>query len=87
MNTDTSNAYYTVSGVMNLGNAFYKNEAAFLAAVYPSKETTRVYLRIYYQSGSDGSLTAAFSEMTEKALSASHPDLYFLTQVESKFES
>lgn len=86
MEADTSKAYYTVTGTMNIGSFWYKEEAAFIGAVYPSKKTTRIYLRIYYQSGSQGGIYGAISEMTSNEISKSQPALYFIAQVESKLK-
>jgi len=58
MNTDVTGATYSIKGSEQIGTPFNKKQMAYIGAVYPSKNVTKIYLLVYYEEGSDGIIGA-----------------------------
>jgi hypothetical protein len=84
MNTDISGATYSIKGTEEIGTPFNKKQMAYIGAVYPSKNITKVYLLVYYQEGSDG-VIGALAKAGSDAIVGADGALPFTLQIEEKF--
>ncbi|MDD5053576.1 MAG: hypothetical protein PHO27_12645 [Sulfuricurvum sp.] len=84
MNTDVSGATYTIKGNKEVGTPFNKLQMAYIGAVYPSKNVTKVYLLVFYEDGNDGML-GALSKATENAIVGGDGALAFTLAIKENF--
>lgn len=84
MNTDVSGATYSIKGNKEVGSPFNKLQLAYIGAVYPSKNVTKVYLLVFYQEGSDGML-GALAKATENAIVGADGALAFTIAIKENF--
>ena len=84
LNTNTSDAYYTIRGLEEYGGFYNKKQMAYIGAVYLAKEVSRVYLYVYYQEGSSG-ITGALTKAITDQLAGSKGAIPFVVQIKEKF--
>jgi hypothetical protein len=84
MNTDVSGSTYSIKGNKEVGTTFNKLQLAYIGAVYPSKNVTKVYLLVFYEEGSDGML-GALAKAAENAIVGADGALAFTIAIKENF--
>lgn len=84
MKTNVTNSYYSLSGTEEFGSIYAKKTMAYVGALYPSKQITRVYLIVYYQEGTSG-ITGAIAKAMADGIVGQKGAIPFMLQVKEKF--
>jgi hypothetical protein len=84
MKTDVTNSYYYLSGTEDLGNYFARKSMAYVGALYPAKDISRVYLVVYFQEGTSG-IQGALTKAMADSIIGGKGAIPFMLQVKEKF--
>lgn len=84
MKTNVTNSYYSLSGNEEFGSVYAKKTMAYVGALYPSKQITRVYLIVYFQEGTNG-ITGAIAKAMADGIVGQKGAIPFMLQVKEKF--
>jgi hypothetical protein len=84
LNTNTSDAYYTIRGQEMFGSFYNKKQMSYVGSIYSAKEVNRVYLYVFYQEGSSG-ITGALTKAVVDQMAGAKGAIPFVVQIKERF--
>ena len=82
---DTSNAWYSVQGIEQMGTLFNKVYVVYKGAIYPYKDGYKVYIYEFYQEGIDG-IMGHITKSLVKVITKEDAPLLFIAQISNRFK-